>query len=69
MTSNVENFKLTIGHVITVISTNYDIIETNKDSAIISRSTDIEYYDKHLAIIAISTTCIINNGFDVFFTK
>lgn len=31
MTSNVENFKLTIGHVITVINTNYDIIETNDD--------------------------------------
>jgi len=38
-------------------------------SAIISRITDIEYYDKHGAIIAISTTCIINNGFDVIFTK
>lgn len=31
MRSNVANFKLTIGHVITVFSTNYDIIETNDD--------------------------------------
>ena len=40
-------------------------------SAIIAPSTDIEYYDiiKHNAIIVISTTCIINNGFDVIFTK
>ena len=40
-------------------------------SAIIARSTDIEYYDniKHNAIIVISTTCIINNDFDVIFTK
>ena len=40
-------------------------------SAIIARNTDIEYYDniKHNAIIVISTTCIINNGFDVIFTK